>query len=176
MQKNKLWYSAFVVLSLLACNPENREQADVTTQTGATAALTTSGAATPETTPTAETAPAVDANAPLMTFTETVHDFGNIKEGDVVKHTFKFINTGKSPLVIQNASAPCGCTTPSWTKDPVAPNGSGEVTVQFNSQGKVGQQNKVVTIVANTQPDVTTVTMKGNVDPGVSAMNGPVKQ
>ncbi|MBC7922122.1 MAG: DUF1573 domain-containing protein [Ferruginibacter sp.] len=168
MQKTKpLYLSAFVALSLLACNPENREQADATTQPGATAAVATSN-------PAAETTPAAETDAPLMTFTETVHDFGNIKEGDVVKHTFKFTNTGKSPLIIQNASAPCGCTTPSWTKEPVAPGGNGEVTVQFNSQGKVGQQNKVVTIVANTQPDITTVTMKGNVDPGVSAMNGPV--
>jgi hypothetical protein len=64
---------------------------------------------------------APNPNAPVMTFEETEHNFGDIQPGAVVKHTFAFTNTGKSPLLIENATASCGCTTPNWTKEPIAP-------------------------------------------------------
>jgi hypothetical protein len=170
MKKTSLYIlSVFSVASLLACNPETQEKTQSTTPLE-TPAVSTSQASSDSTTV------ANTEGAPTMTFTETEFDFGTIKEGEVVKHTFKFTNTGKVPLVIQNATAPCGCTVPQWPKEPVAPGATGEINVQFNSSGKVGQQNKVVSIVANTQPDITTVTVKGNVEPGVSAMNGPMKQ
>ena len=161
--------SVMLAASLFACNPENHKQTDSTADR---APLNTTAAAQSTTEPSATVA----KDGPRMTFTETEYDFGNIKEGDVIKHTFKFTNTGNAPLVIENATAPCGCTVPSWPKEPVAVGATGEINVQFNSKGKVGQQNKVVTITANTQPDITTVTIKGNVEPGVSEMNGPVKQ
>ncbi|NIK73623.1 hypothetical protein FHS56_001136 [Thermonema lapsum] len=97
---------------------------------------------------------------PVITFEETEYDFGTIKEGDVVEHVFKFKNTGNAPLVIQNATAPCGCTVPTWTKEPIPPGGNGEIVVQFNSKGKVGQQTKQVTITANTKPEISQVTIK----------------
>ena len=169
MKKTSLYiFTTFIAASFFACNPESHKQTD------GTALVETPAVATAQ--PTADKPTAGSEDGPLMTFTETEYDFGNIKEGDVIKHTFKFTNTGKAPLVIENATAPCGCTVPSWPKEPIAPDATGEINVQFNSTGKVGQQNKVVTIVANTQPDITTVTIKGNVEPGVSAMNGPMKQ
>jgi hypothetical protein len=172
MRKNRLFYfvPAIALMSLLACNDAKKQVADsATAETSGTAVATSTqpapAAATASTEGTAE-----------ISFTEKEFDFGTIKEGDVVNHVFKFTNTGKSPLVIQNASAPCGCTVPAWPKEPVAPGASGEITVKFNSKGKSGIQNKPVTIVANTQPDVSTVTLKGNVEPGVSAMNGPMQK
>jgi hypothetical protein len=101
--------------------------------------------------------------APKMVFTETVHDFGDIKPGAVVSHTFAFKNTGEAPLIIESATASCGCTVPNWPREPIAPGEEGKIDVQFNSQGKSGQQNKLITIRANTQPNITEVTIKTNI-------------
>jgi hypothetical protein len=121
-------------------------------------------------------AQSVAADAPVMTFEETNWDFGTIQEGDVVKHTYTFTNTGKSPLIIQNATAQCGCTVPDWTRTPVAPGEKGELRVEFNSKGKAGVQSKSVTITANTQPEINQVMLKGVVESGVASMKGPMKQ
>jgi hypothetical protein len=102
-------------------------------------------------------------NAPVITFEESEFDFGDLKQGDEVKHVFKFKNTGKSNLVIETATAPCGCTVPSWPKEPIAPGDGGEIEVKFNSTGKEGVQNKVVTVTANTNPTTTTVKIMCNV-------------
>lgn len=88
----------------------------------------------------------------LIEFLEVSHDFGTIKEGDIVKHTFKFQNAGKkNPLVITNVIADCGCTTPDWTREPITPGKFGQITLQFNSDGKKGRVNKSVTVEANTE-------------------------
>ena len=102
---------------------------------------------------------------PVMTFTETFHDFGTINEGDVVDYTYKFKNTGDAPLIIQGAQGSCGCTIPEWTKEPIPPGGEGIVTAKFNSQGKHNKQNKTVTVTANTWPPQTTVNFEANVIP-----------
>ncbi|WP_345234518.1 DUF1573 domain-containing protein [Hymenobacter saemangeumensis] len=106
---------------------------------------------------------APNPNAPVMTFAESEFDFGDIAADSKVQHTFTFTNTGKSPLLIQDATASCGCTTPNWTKEPVAPGGKGTVEVQFDSRGKQGLQNKQVNVRANTQPSITSVVIKANV-------------
>lgn len=116
-----------------------------------------------------------NAAAPVMTFAEMEHDFGDIKPGAVVKHTFTFKNTGKSPLIISSASATCGCTTPDWTKEPVAPGAEGKIDVQFDSHGKTGQQSKTITIEANTQPSTNQIAIKTNILPDPAA-NGPLAQ
>jgi Protein of unknown function (DUF1573) len=93
-------------------------------------------------------------NGPVLTWDKTTHDFGVIAQGDVVEHTFKFANTGNEPLIITNVQVSCGCTTPKgWPRDPVMPGGKGELTVAFNSTGKMGLQNKPVTIVSNALND-----------------------
>jgi hypothetical protein len=102
-------------------------------------------------------------NVPVMTFEQSEYDFGEIEQGQVVNYVFKFKNTGKAPLVIENASASCGCTIPEWPHKPVNPGESGEIKVQFNSKGKVGIQNKAINISANTVPANSTVNIKGNV-------------
>ena len=91
----------------------------------------------------------VVTDGPVITFTENKYDFGTIKEGDVVKHTFKFKNTGNQPLLVSEVRVTCGCTTPDWTKTPVAPGENGFITAQFNSTGKPGQNHKVITVVSN---------------------------
>lgn len=110
------------------------------------------------------TVAAVDtANAPAFKFEKEVYDFGEITEGEKVSFDFKFSNTGKSPLIISSATATCGCTIPEYPKEPVAPGAGGMIRVVFNSAGKQGMQNKVVTITANTIPSITEVNILGNV-------------
>jgi len=90
------------------------------------------------------------ASGPVLTFEKKAHNFGDIYQGDKVEETFKFTNTGNEPLIITNVQVTCGCTTPKgWPRDPIAPGGKGEITIGFNSAGKSGLQNKVVTVISN---------------------------
>ncbi|BDD10475.1 hypothetical protein FUAX_29070 [Fulvitalea axinellae] len=114
--------------------------------------------------------------APKFQFEQTEYKFGEVKQGAVVTHVFKFKNTGKSALVIQNIGTSCGCTTPSYSKEPIAPGKSGEITVKFDTKGKRGQQSKSIRITANTIPATTVLRLLGAVDPGPDLSNGPVKQ
>ncbi|WP_200975737.1 DUF1573 domain-containing protein [Echinicola sp. 20G] len=111
-------------------------------------------------------------------FDEMEYDFGTINQGKVVEHIFKFKNDGKSPLVISNIQASCGCTTPDWTKEPIKPGEEGHVKVSFNSAGKAGAQSPTVTITANTSPSVTRLKLKGTVNTNTTASKtvGPVKK
>jgi hypothetical protein len=89
-------------------------------------------------------------NGPVIAFEKKTHDFGQIVQGDKVEQVFKFTNTGTEPLIITNVQVTCGCTTPKgWPRDPIQPGGKGEITIAFNSAGKIGRQDKVVTIVSN---------------------------
>ncbi|HEY9009278.1 DUF1573 domain-containing protein [Ohtaekwangia sp.] len=95
-------------------------------------------------------APVSKAKGPVITFEKKTHDFGQIVQGDKVEQVFKFTNTGNEPLIITNVQVTCGCTTPKgWPRDPIQPGGKGEITIAFNSAGKIGRQDKVVTIVSN---------------------------
>lgn len=106
----------------------------------------------------AQSATTASKNGPVLTWDKSTHDFGTMAQGDVLEHTFKFTNTGNEPLVITNVQVSCGCTTPKgWPRDPVMPGGSGELTVAFNSTGKMGAQTKPVTIVSNAINDAKLV-------------------
>ena len=150
-------------LSLAACNRD--KTAEVGTEGMNAAANVVSDAANPtvDNPNVVSDDEAPNPNAPVMKFAEAEFDFGDIKPGTKVNHTFTFTNTGKSPLLIEDATASCGCTTPSWTKEPVAPGAQGKMEVQFDSQGKQGIISKQVAVRANTQPSITTVLIKGNV-------------
>jgi hypothetical protein len=114
---------------------------------------------------------------PTMEFTEKVHDFGRITEGDVVTKIFKFKNTGEAPLIISDAKSSCGCTVPSFTEKPIAPGEEGELEVKYNSRGKKNQDNKVVRVTANTWPATNNITIKAFVEPKAATTSaGPVKQ
>lgn len=110
---------------------------------------------------------AIQVNAqvagPVITFKENSKDFGDITQGQQVAHTFVLTNTGKQPLIISNVAATCGCTVPSWPKEPVAPGKSAEIKVSFNSTGKVGKQNSVVRIYSNASEPIEKVSLISNV-------------
>lgn len=92
------------------------------------------------------------------------YNFGTIKQGDKVNYDFAFINNGKEPLVITDARGSCGCTVPVWPKEPIAKGGKGVINVEFNSTGKMGLQDKTVTITSNAREGSKILHLKGNVD------------
>lgn len=102
-------------------------------------------------------------NLPVFSFETNNHHFGEIKQGEVVDFTFKFRNTGKSDLFIVSAKASCGCTIPSYSKEPVPPGGEGKIDVQFDSHGKSGMVSKTVTVVANTMPNTKVLTVSAEI-------------
>lgn len=110
-----------------------------------------------------------------IAFEENEHDFGKIKEGEIVEHTFSFTNTGNNPLVVRDARASCGCTIPEWTKEPIQPGKDGKITVKYNSSGKEGAIKKTVSVFANTEPEETLLTITADVKK-LDASNGPFKK
>ena len=136
--------------------------------------LESTGGNTATTTTTPQTQPEQKPDGPLPSFQfENVeHDFGTITDGDVVTHVFTFTNKGDAPLIIQSAKGSCGCTVPTWPREPIPVGGTGEIAAEFNSKGKPGMQNKAVTITANTWPKSTTLRIKAEVNPAGSG--GPI--
>lgn len=103
------------------------------------------------------------ATVPVMTFDRDKWEFGEIVQGEKVEYSFRFTNTGKSPLVITSAKSSCGCTAPEWPKEPVAPGESGFIKVVYDSQGRKDAFNKTVTITANTVPNTNQLYISGTV-------------
>jgi len=101
---------------------------------------------------------------PILTWKEEVYDFGRVFEGDIVTKDFVFTNTGTAPLLIVKASSSCGCTVPEWPKTAIPPDSTSSIKVKFNTLDKPGAQSKEVTIFANTFPNSSKITIKGNVD------------
>lgn len=95
------------------------------------------------------TQPTEPVDGPQITFAESSHDFGDIYQGEKVNYVFEFENSGTEPLILSNVLTTCGCTATSWPREPIVPGEGGKIAVSFNSAGKMGKQNKVVTIVSN---------------------------
>jgi len=103
---------------------------------------------------------------PKISFEKIEHSFGKINEVDgKVTHKFELVNTGGEALLIQNVTASCGCTAPSWTKEPIPPGGSGYVAATYNPAGRPGSFRKYVTVVSNSNPGSARLTIAGEVIP-----------
>lgn len=155
---------AALALGSVACNDDGAADAvrDEARAAVTSPAADAQSAATPAPVNAAPAAPSGPTTA--MTFAETEYDFGTVTEGEKVTHTYKFTNTGDEPLILSNARGSCGCTVPEWPREPIAPGGTGEVTVVFNSRGKGGDRNQRVTLTANTEPAQTFLSLKGTVE------------
>jgi hypothetical protein len=93
---------------------------------------------------------AVMAQSPIIKFPVKEFDFGKIKEVDGnVTHVFDFTNIGKAPLVVNQVQASCGCTTPTWTKEPIEPGKKGAITVTYSTAGRPGSFTKTITVSSN---------------------------
>jgi hypothetical protein len=151
----KIAFVLICAVALYSCGGEQKAEKEATIDTDVVSNPAT-----------AETEEGTDSNVAIaeFTFEKEVHDFGTIVQGEKVAYSFKFKNTGDSDLIITSAKGSCGCTVPEWPQDPVAPGAEGVIDVVFDSNGKSGQQNKKVTIVANTVPNTTVLAINGMVE------------
>ncbi len=101
-----------------------------------------------------------------LVFENEVHDFGTLPEGPSAEYEFTFKNTGKEPINLQTVNASCGCTTPSWSKEPVLPGKTGSIKASYATQGRPGGFTKSITVVSNAGTKVLTI--KGTVEPAPS--------
>ena len=86
---------------------------------------------------------------PKIVFAEKSFEFGDITQGEKVEHIFMFENIGTEPLILSDVRTTCGCTAPEWPREPIAPGAKAKLKVVFNSTGKMGLQNKVITVMSN---------------------------
>lgn len=100
-----------------------------------------------------------------MEVPDTKFNFGTMKEGDKVRHTWKVRNTGAQPLMIANVQTSCGCTAPFYPKEPILPGKEGEVTLEFNSDGKKDHVIKNALIIANTDNSPFSIGFEADVTP-----------
>ncbi|OAV70861.1 hypothetical protein Barb4_01066 [Bacteroidales bacterium Barb4] len=106
----------------------------------------------------------VSAQQAVIAVEQPVHDFGDIKEANGrVSHTFVIANQGDVPLVINQVIASCGCTTPEWTKEPIAPGKTGNVKVTFDPEKRVAPFQKTISIYSNGKTGSFVLTIRGNV-------------
>ena len=110
-----------------------------------------------------EPAKVENPNAPEITFESDVHDYGTMKQGADGGCEFKFKNTGKEPLVISNAKGSCGCTVPTWPKEPIMKGQTGVIKVHYDTK-RPGAFTKTVTIDSNAKTASKTLTIKGTVE------------
>ncbi len=88
-------------------------------------------------------------NPAKIEFEKKIHDFGTLKQGEVVEYAFKFKNIGGSALKIQDVSADCGCTVPKYNKNPIPAGKEDKVKIVFNTNGLRNNQYKKIKIKAN---------------------------
>ncbi len=106
------------------------------------------------------------AQQPVISFETREHNFGKIHEEDGrVTTIFEFKNEGMAPLVLSNVRASCGCTTPKWTREPVEPGQTGQITVTYNPNGRPGGFTKTITVTSNASEPTTKLTIRGEVIP-----------
>lgn len=107
--------------------------------------------------------PETSGPSTTVSFATMTHDFGKVMQDSENTYRFKFTNTGKEPLVISNVQASCGCTAPNYPKHPIKPGESDEILVEYRPGKQEGQQNKTVTVTANTEPSQTILNITANV-------------
>ena len=94
---------------------------------------------------------------------DSVYNFGTAAEGEKIAYNFRFKNTGKKPLIVTNTSASCGCTVPEKPEKPILPGETAFIKVVFNSMGKVGHNEKTITVTSNANPAFPSLILKGEV-------------
>ena len=97
------------------------------------------------------------ANAPIIEYNSRTFDFGEIPEGKKAEYTFKISNKGKKALIIRNVTSSCDCTTGQPTSNTIEPGSETQMKVSFDSNGKVGMQNKIITVISNDPAHATTI-------------------
>lgn len=96
----------------------------------------------------------------ILTFTEPKHNFGFIRQGDVVSHEYEFTNTGDAPLIISECEVSCECTKVEFPKEPIPPKGTGKIKVTFESKSAMDRQDREVIVKSNASNSPTTISFK----------------
>lgn len=156
-----LWIGPLHAQNELKTQPQP-QQAVAVEPTSSSISLGTAGSASSWSTPSSVEMPE-EMPATTLSWEETEADFGKIKQGEVARHTFRLTNTGDHPLVIERVKPSCGCTTPEWTQEPIAPGEQGEISVEFDSAGKTGMQRKTITVFTNTEQRAYTLRFNGEI-------------
>jgi hypothetical protein len=126
---------------------------------------TATAASSVKTTAPAPAAPAAapTGKGPIATFEKTEMDYGKIKQGSEPLRIFTFKNTGTEPLIISNAQGSCGCTVPTYPKEPIMPGQTSKIEVRYDTQ-RVGGFTKSVTLTTNEANATRVLTIKGEVE------------
>lgn len=112
---------------------------------------------------------AQEKGKPIIAFAEKSYDFGTVKEeAGKITHEFTFKNSGDAPLVIQNVVASCGCTVPTWSKEPIAPGATGVISVTYTTTGRPNAFTKNITVANNSAENPVILVIKGVVTPKVA--------
>ena len=106
----------------------------------------------------------VNPNGPDIQFVKTVHDYGTIIQGADGNCDFKFKNTGKEPLILSNVVSSCGCTVPSWTRDPIMPGKEGTIKVKYDTN-RIGVIGKQITVMSNAKTERVVLQITGKIEP-----------
>lgn len=106
-----------------------------------------------------ESMEALPAEGPIMTFEQEVVDYGAIQQNSEPLRTVAFTNTGNEPLIIKNARGSCGCTVPTWPKEPVMPGETSQIDVRYDTK-RIGNINKKITITTNEADGANTHILK----------------
>lgn len=101
---------------------------------------------------------------PVISFESDMHDFGTIKKGEIINYDYKFTNTGNQPLIIENVTTGCDCTTPDWSKVPVNIGESATIHITYKSEEEGGDQAKEITVYSNSNTPVKVLRFTGYVD------------
>jgi hypothetical protein len=109
------------------------------------------------------------ASMPEISFDKLVHDYGTIELNGNGDCQFTFTNTGKEPLVLTNVRSSCGCTVPSWPREPILPGKTGVIDVKYNTS-RAGTINKSVVVTSNAKTSTVTLQIRGEVKPPAQQM------
>jgi hypothetical protein len=121
-----------------------------------------------------EQQPAVNKNAPVISFDKTTHDYGTVVKGGDGTCEFKFKNTGVEPLILSNVTSSCGCTVPEWPREPVLKNKSNVIKVKYDTN-RVGPINKTITVLSNATNSSIQLHIIGTITDKVEGASLPVK-
>lgn len=104
------------------------------------------------------------ASGPIISFEKLMHDFGAVKQGTSVTYEFVFTNTGKQPLMLSEPRSSCGCTVPTYPKEPIMPGQKKSIKVTFDAGAeKLGEFSKQVNILSNAENSPVVIVIKGKV-------------
>ena len=117
----------------------------------------------------------VESTNVTIDFVSKVMDYGTIEHNSDGARKFVFTNNGTEPLLIKNAKGSCGCTVPTWPREPIAPGITAEIGVKY-ATNRVGKFTKTITLTTNASKKPVILTIKGEVNPAPKEDTAPMRK